>query len=72
MARFAGLLPLFAARCRVPENRGVPGSNPGLAIERLRCKAAVFGKRSVPRLLGEGWGWVTAGVGGEEFAEVGV
>src|ERR1700734_3354689 len=38
------------------ENRGVPGSNPGLAMGRLRCKPALFERsrrgRSAPVVVG--------------------
>ena len=52
------------------ENRGVPGSNPGLAILRSPCNQAYFGKRSVPTRSTEQRNRVPASAGGERFSEV--
>jgi hypothetical protein len=39
-SRFAAICCLFEALARPPENRGVPGSSPGLAIRRTPYRAA--------------------------------
>ena len=40
--RFTGPLLVGIAPPRLPENRGVPGSSPGLAIAESSCKSAIF------------------------------
>ena len=41
--RFAGLSCLFRHQLPVPENRGIPSSNLGLAVSKDACTWAVFG-----------------------------
>ena len=51
---------------------GMNSSSPAFTAAQTACKRLLPGKRSVPGASGgEDWERVTAGVGGEEFAEIG-